>query len=119
MGSRVKRAGAIALALILLAATATAYAAINTEGNLRVTVLGQLKPYRLPRVGTAPISVFLSGHVSTVDKSIPPQVSKMNIKLNKHGKLESKGLAACTLDRLQPTTTERALMNCGDAVVGS
>jgi hypothetical protein len=118
MATRAKLAGALALAGFLIAA-AVAFAAVNTKGILKVTVVGQVKPYRLPRNGTAPISVFLSGHVSEKDQQVPPQVSQMTIKLNKHGKLEAKGIPSCTIDKLQPATTERALSNCGPAVVGS
>ena len=119
MSRRAKQAGAVALALMVLAASATAWGVVKQGGDLRITVLGQVKPYKLPRNGTTPISVFLSGHVDSVNKQIPPQVAQMSVKLNKHGKLQPDGLPSCTLHKLQPTSTQRALTNCGDAVVGS
>lgn len=104
---------------VALVCAAVAYGSVSSKGSLRVTVIGQLKPYKLPRNGTAPIAVFLSGHVSSASKAVPPQLAKLTIKLNKHGKLEADGLPACRLTALQPASTERALQNCGDAEVGS
>jgi hypothetical protein len=43
----------------------------------------------------------------------------MTVKVNRHGLLQSKGLPVCQIAQLQPASTERALANCGDAVIGS
>jgi hypothetical protein len=43
----------------------------------------------------------------------------MEIKVNRHGLLQSQGLPSCTLSELQPGSTQHALDNCGDALVGS
>ncbi len=74
--SRRSRIAALTITLLLLAAAAIAAAAVIQQGNLRITVLGQVEPYRLPRTGTAPIAVFIAGHVGTVDGSVPPQLEK-------------------------------------------
>ncbi len=108
----------LVLALVLLAA-AIATAATVQQGNLRITVLAQLKPYKLPRVGTAPIAVFVAGHLQSPQGGIPPQLQRLTIRVNKHGLLQSKGLSACQIPRIQPGSTERALENCGDALIGS
>ncbi len=89
------------------------------QGNLRVTVLTQVEPPKLPRNTPAPIAVFISGHVDTVDGSVPPQLQTMTVKVNRHGLLQSRGLPVCHLPEIQPGTTERALDNCSDALVGS
>jgi hypothetical protein len=107
----------VLVATLALAGTATA--AVVQVGNLRITVLGQVLPYKLPRNTPAPIAVFISGHVDTVDGAVPPQLQRMVIKVNRHGLLRSRGLPTCTLEQLQPGSTERALANCGDALVGS
>jgi hypothetical protein len=108
-----------AILVITLAIAGTAAAEVVQVGNLRITVLGQVLPYELPRRTPAPIAVFISGHVGTVDGAVPPQLQKMVIKVNRHGLLRSRGLPTCTLERLQPGSTERALANCRDALVGS
>jgi len=111
---------ALALSLVLSGTLATAASAIVIQSHdLRITVQGQVKPFRLPRTELAPIAVFLSGHVGTPDGSTPRQLKKMTVLVNRHGRLNDVGLPACGLDEIQASTTERALEQCGDALVGS
>ena len=114
-----RRAGALATAVALLACASLAHASVIQEGNVRITVLSQVLPYKLPRQGTAPIAVFVSGHLSEPHGGIPPQLQRMTVEVNKHGLLQSKGLATCKLSKIQPASTERALASCGDALIGS
>ena len=109
---------AIALALALLTAAAAA-AAVIQDGNLRITVQSQIQPYKLPRTETAPIAVFISGHIATPSGEVPPQLQRMSVKVNRHGLLQSVGLPTCALPQIQPGSTQRALENCSDALVGS
>jgi hypothetical protein len=104
---------------ICLALAGIAVAAVVQHDNLRISVQSQIQPFKLPRTGTAPIAVFISGHIATPSGAIPPQLQKMSVKVNRHGLLQSKGLPTCTLAQLQPGSTERALANCSDALVGS
>lgn len=106
-------------AAALLACASLAKATVVQEGNLRITVLSQVLPYKLPRVGTAPIAVFVAGHLDAPHGGIPPQLQEMTVEVNKHGLLQSRGLPTCPLRKLQPASTERALASCGDAVIGS
>jgi hypothetical protein len=117
MRRRALRAGAGALALLIVATAASA--AVVQQGNLRITVQSQLLPYKLPRTTTAPIAVFVSGHVATPTGETPPQLQAMTVKVNRHGLLQSKGLPTCSLHQVQPASDERALAQCGDALVGS
>jgi hypothetical protein len=114
-----RRWAALATCVGLLACASLARATVIQEGNLRITVLSQIQPYKLPRKGTAPIAVFLSGHLQAPHGGIPAQLQQMTIDVNKHGLLQSRGLPTCKLSQLQPASTERAIANCGDAVVGS
>lgn len=107
------------MVLTALVIAGSASAAVVQVGNLRITVLGQVFPFELPRGAPAPIAVFISGHVDTVDGTIPPQLQKMAIKVNRHGLLRSRGLPTCSLEQLDPASSERALANCGKALVGS
>jgi hypothetical protein len=114
-----RRTAALATAVGLLTCAGIAGAAVVQEGNLRITVLSQILPYKLPRHGTAPIAVFVSGHLDAPKGGIPAQLQRMTVKVNKHGLLQSRGLPTCRLAEIQPASTERALASCGDAVVGS
>jgi hypothetical protein len=109
---------AVAIALAALGAAGASAAVVQT-GNLRITVLAQVEPPKLPRKTPAPIAVFLSGHVGTVNGAVPPQLQTMTVKVNRHGLLQSKGLPVCHLSEIQPGSTERALADCSDALVGS
>jgi hypothetical protein len=96
-----------------------AQATVVQEGNVRIAVLSQVLPYKLPRKGSAPIAVFVSGHLSEPHGGIPPQLREMTVEVNKHGLLQSKGLATCPLSKIQPASTQRALQACGEALIGS
>jgi hypothetical protein len=101
------------------ALTAYAGAAVVQDQGLRITVLSQILPFKLPRDKPAPIAVFFSGHIATPSGSTPPQLQKMVIDVNRHGLLQSAGLPSCTLAQVQPASDRRALSQCGDALVGS
>jgi hypothetical protein len=109
----------LGIAAALLACASMAHAAVIQEGNLRITLLSQVQPYKLPRDKPSPIAVFVSGHLQAPHGGIPAQLQKMSVKVNRHGLLQSKGLPVCQIAQLQPASTERALANCGDAVIGS
>ncbi len=113
-----RRAGALCLAGAFITA-GIATAATVQQGNLRITVLAQLKPYKLPRETPAPIAVFVAGHLQNPNGGIPPQLQRMKIEVNRHGLLQSKGLPTCQVAQIQPGSSERALENCQDALIGS
>ena len=114
-----RRVVALGLAAAALTCASMAQAAVIQEGNLRITLTSQIQPYKLPRDTPAPIAVFVAGHLQAPHGGIPAQLQRMSVKVNRHGLLQSKGLPVCRLAQLQPASTERALANCGDAVIGS
>jgi hypothetical protein len=105
--------------VLVLAAVTAASAAVIQQGGLRITVLAQIKPFKLPRTEPAPIAVFIAGHVATPSGDLPPQLKRMTIKVNRHGLLQSEGLPTCELPQVKTATTGRALEQCADALVGS
>ena len=111
-------AAALAALLALAGGAALAQAEIAQKGNLRVTVNGKLKPRKLPRVGTAPISVSVGGRITTTDQTLPPQLKTLRIELNRHGRLDYKGLPTCKFSRIQPGSSSRALSQCRSSLVG-
>jgi hypothetical protein len=113
-----KRLGALCLAF-LAATVAMASAVVVQTAGVRITVLSQVMPYKLPRDKPAPIAIFVGGHLAAVDGGIPPQLERLRIQVNRHGLLQSRGLPVCHPHQVQPATTERALANCGDALIGS
>jgi hypothetical protein len=111
------RAVALAVALCLLGAP-LAVAEVTQQGGLRLSVKGELSPKTLPRVGTAPVAVKVGGRVSTTDGSEPPQLRKLEIEINRHGRIDGTGLPTCQAHAIRTASNGRALAVCGPALVG-
>jgi len=112
---------AVATAVAVLGgATAIAEAPAETvqRGNLRVSFTGRIAPTKLPRRGDAPIAVSVGARIKTTDRSIPPQLRRIEIAINRNGRFDFTGLPACSLDRIQPSTMDEALRNCGASKIG-
>lgn len=117
---RCARGKVLAASLVLFSlAAAVAGATPVQRGDLRITVLTQISPFRLPRIGTAPITVFVSGHLASTTGGIPPQLQKMDIKVNRHGLLQSRGLPPCPAARIKTASTQEALRLCTPSLIGS
>jgi DNA-binding beta-propeller fold protein YncE len=91
---------------------------IVRKGNLQVKVSGGISPKRLPREGTAPVAVSVAGEISTTDESPPPELRELQIELNRHGGLETRGLPLCKVPQIHPASTQRALKSCKASLVG-
>ena len=116
------RRRALLLTALLTATALTATlspAAVVQQGNLRITLISQVQPYKLPRTGTAPIAILVSGHVAPVTGVVPDQLEGLKVRVNRHALLQSRGLPSCRIAQVQPATTARALANCGEALIGS
>ncbi|HYG97092.1 MAG TPA: hypothetical protein VD741_08290 [Solirubrobacterales bacterium] len=109
-------AGAFALALTVLAASAGAE--VVQEGNLRVSFEGGIDPKVLPRQGEAPVAVNLTGDIASTDGSAPPQLRTISIAINRHGRLNHHGLPACKYHQIQPASTREAMRACRRSIVG-
>ena len=93
-------------ALIVLFATAwgaSSSAETVQNGNLRVTFNADFAPHVLPRKQAAPVKVEIQGRISTTDGSHPPPLRWLEVKINRNGKLYSKGLPVCAAPTLQST----------------
>lgn len=106
----------VALAALLL--TVPAQGERSLVGNLQISFDGSFSPKSLPRDRPAPISVHVEGAIGTTDGSHPPPVRKVEIALNRNGRLTTRGLPTCTSSRLQSTSTDTALARCRPALVG-
>lgn len=117
-GVALRRALLLLLALCF-ALAAVAQAEVNQKGTLRVSFGGKFAPQRLPRVGTAPVSVSVSGDISTTDHSAPPQLRTIAMEINRHGRLDPTGLPSCHLHEVQPASTAEARAACPGSIVGT
>jgi hypothetical protein len=111
----------LAIASVLLACLPAGLAAARQfvqQGTLRVAFEAQLLPHALPRERNAPATVHLSGAIRTTDGSTPPQLREISIAMNRAGIVSTTGLPSCQAPELQQTSTEAALAECHDALVG-
>jgi hypothetical protein len=93
-------------------------AVIVRHGPVQVSFNGKLAPKRLPRHGSAPVGIAIDARISATGKGSPPQLRRISIAINRNGHFVSKGLAACQVDQIQPSTTSGALAACGASLVG-
>ena len=112
--------GVFVAALVVAAALLAPLAVAETkeEHGVRVSVDGRLLPKKLPRHGTAPVAVSVSGHIGSKRSAEPPQLETLTIAINRHGHLFSRGLPRCRLGHIDPSTTREALDACRPALVG-
>jgi hypothetical protein len=123
MGKGVARALAVAVVLILAVvgvAEAGKFAKIRVQaGNIIVVGEGGFTPTALPKSVDAPITIFGQGEIETVDGNYPPILKTIQFEFDKHGSVDTTGLAVCTAGRLQATTVPQARKLCPGAIVGT
>lgn len=88
------------------------------QGNLIVSLDGDLTPLKLPRERPAPVAVHLEGGLQTADDALLPRVTRVELGLPAQGVLSTRGLPTCSPRRLRNTTSEEALAVCRGALVG-
>jgi hypothetical protein len=106
----------VAIGALVIASFAAAEVA--KKDNLIVAFHGEIAPRKLPRTGTAPVSVQMGGKIKTTDKSTPPKLEQIVLDINSHGVLQTKGLSTCSLAKLETISSAGARKACGEALVG-
>lgn len=106
------------LTIFSLLGAGLAGAELVQKGNVRISFDGNFSPRSLPRERLAPVRIDVQGAIGTTDGTHPPAVRKIEIAINRHGKLSTQGLPACSGPLLQSTSTETALSRCRPALVG-
>jgi len=86
--------------------------------GVRVTVDGALNPKRLPRKGSAPVSVSVAGQIEAKSAESLPQLQKLQIAINSAGHLDLKGVPHCRINHINPSTNSEALEACRSSLVG-
>ncbi len=123
MGRGTIRALAVVLAVALAVAGSALAAKTVTKihvvaGNIVVDGQGGFTPTALPRNVDAPIRVYGSGKISTVDGELPPVLKTIEFEFDKHGSVDTTGLPKCSAGKLQATTVAQARKLCPGAIVG-
>jgi hypothetical protein len=114
-------ASAVVLALVVAASALAAHEVTKVHivaGNLVVDGQGGFTPTALPKNVDAPIKIYGSGKISTVDGTLPPVLKTIEFEFDKHGSVDTTGLPICTSAKLQATTVPQARKLCPGAIVG-
>lgn len=107
----------LCIAIVLLGAGA-ARAECEKRGDLLLCFDGRFAPHALPRDHNAPVTVRLTGSVKTANSARPPQLRSISVAINRHGRLDTRGLPTCFPAQLEQTSTRSAMARCRDALVG-
>ncbi|TMK57454.1 MAG: hypothetical protein E6G51_06755 [Actinobacteria bacterium] len=100
------------------AVASTAVAERDRQGVLEGVFTGDIAPQKLPRHESAPVTVQMGGKIVTTDRSEPPKLEKIILEINRHGRLENKGLPTCSLAKLNSISSAQAKKTCSKAMVG-
>lgn len=104
--------------MVALLGAALAHGEVRRAGNLQVAFSGGFTPHALPRERAVPVTVSVSGRITTTDGSHPPPLRWLRLELNRNGRLSTVGLPTCRPSALQSTTSRAALARCQAALVG-
>lgn len=104
--------------LLILTLASLASAETIQRGSIRVAFDGRITPTKLPRQGMAPVKVSVGTEISAAKGKPLAQLSKIEIAINSHGKLDSTGLPRCEVGDIQPATNAKALEECRRSLVG-
>ena len=106
------------LTIVGLLGAGLAQAELAQDGNVRISFTATSARARCRATALAPVTIDVQGAIGTTDGTHPPAVRKIEIEINRHGRLSTQGLPACSGPLLQSTSTETALSRCRPALVG-
>ncbi|HET8955020.1 MAG TPA: hypothetical protein VFN18_05115 [Solirubrobacterales bacterium] len=87
-------------------------------GNMVLEINGDISPKTLPRRGLAPMGIWGSGKLATVDGSHPPALQSAVFDADKDVYVSVRGLPACRIAQLEARETKTAEAVCGGAILG-
>jgi hypothetical protein len=113
---------AVSAVLIVLAFAGAAGAekpiTVVVPGNLYPMLSGSFSPKTLSKTELTPIALTVSGRFKTTDGGLPPALTELNVKADRNGAVEVRGLPVCSPTSLRHKT-EQVREGCKSAIVGS
>lgn len=103
---------------VLAMSVAAAAAETIQQHGIRIGFDGKITPQKLPRRGTAPVAVAVDTKISASPGKPQPQLTRIEIAINRNGHLDPTGLPVCEVSDIQPATNAKALEECRGALVG-
>ncbi|MGN6274707.1 MAG: hypothetical protein ACTHNP_02105 [Solirubrobacterales bacterium] len=117
MKNRVALGAACALAVVALIGAVAAANQVGSEGQV-ASFEAKLSPSSLPRSRTVPVQLRVEGEFLATPENHLAQLLSLEIGVNRHGKLITKGFPICRRRQLDATTTRQALRACASALIG-
>jgi hypothetical protein len=114
-----KIAVGVVLALLAVAATASAFKVHVRAGNLILDAEGDFSPKALPKFKNAPIVGRGGGKLSTISGELPPILDQFILEFDKHGAVDTTGLPHCTRGKLVATDVPAARRACKGSIIGT
>jgi hypothetical protein len=105
-------------AVFAVGASAIATGTIFQVGNLVLNADGGVTPKALPKKTMAPVTVHVSGSISSKDGTHPPAFREAVIDFDKNGTVNAKGLPVCKGGQLTARSTSAAEKACPKSIVG-
>lgn len=123
-----RRGTAVAIGTLLLVGIALAGFAVAKgrgpkpvvvrAGNMVLKINGDIAPRTLPRHEFAPMGIWGSGKLATIDGSHPPALESAALDADKDVVVSVEGLPACRMAQLEARETKKAEAVCGGAILG-
>lgn len=88
------------------------------SGRLLSSLTAEITPRTLPRNSLRPVAFSFASTFENLDGSDVPALKTMTLRLAQGGVVQSKGLATCSVARLERRSSKEAMAACGDALVG-
>lgn len=107
----------VALCLLTVGVPIAPAEKVGSEGQV-AAFNAKLSPSRLPRHRLAPVLIRTEGEFEATPENHLAQLKSLEVAVNRHGKLFTKGLPICRLNELVASTTKAALAACKGALVG-
>lgn len=120
MRGRAGIAAALVLAALLvvpLLVSSSAAETVQQEG-IRLSFRGSLRPRALPRATPVPVRIGFHAGIGGADGQPLPRLRRLQIAINRVGRLDAGGLPVCHLVQIQPASSEDARKACGGSLVG-
>jgi hypothetical protein len=108
-------AATITTALLAIAANAE----VVKVGNLVLRANGSFTPHVLPRDAFAPIDFQGYAEIEARKGATPPALQTAVIDFDRDGRLNTGGLASCSVEQVRNATPEQARRICPKAIVGT
>lgn len=115
-GTKVKVALTALTLTLLLAGSASA---VRLQfGDFVLVADGTFSPTALPKRHDAPIELRGKARIATVTGKLPPALDKAVVEYDRHGSVQTTGLAVCPAARLEATDVPTARRRCPSAIIG-